>query len=270
MINWPNTRVEIGNLGRVRCEPGWRLDWSEPAFLRDFDLWFVWRGEGEMRLPEQVVPLRPGVCLWMRPGRSYIGRQNPENRLGVTYIHFKLKCRSKRIGRLPAEVREVPYFEYFDAATRHIVELARGRPETASRRFEAEELLRTVLIGLDDPAINLGISLSPTQAEYQRRIGKITSELAENCSESPSVAELAGRAGYSPVHFTRIFKKVTGYLPREFIIQARIARARQLLKESTLSIGEIADALGYSDVFFFSRQFKSRSGLSPNAFRALR
>lgn len=69
---------------------------------------------------------------------------------------------------------------------------------------------------------------------------------------------------------SRVFKQVTGSLPRDFIIQVRIDRAKQLLRESSLSIGEIADALGYPDVFFFSRQFKNRSGLSPTHFRALR
>ncbi|MCE0497833.1 MAG: AraC family transcriptional regulator [Methylacidiphilales bacterium] len=267
MIDWAHTRVEIGNLGRVRCEPGWRLEWNDPRFLRDFDLWFVRSGEGEMRLADRTVALRPGVCLWMRPGHTYIGGQNPRNRLGVTFIHFHLRCRGK-LGRLPAEVQEVSDFQFFDAATRHIVELIqRAGPGAALRRLEAEELLRSVLIGLDAGGSQPGVSLSATQAEYHRRMRKIVSELLENCGDAASVAELARRTGYSPVHFSRVFKKVTGSLPREFIIQARLARARQLLRESSLSIGEIAGALGYSDVYFFSRQFKTRSGLSPTGFR---
>jgi len=271
MIDWANTRLTIGNLGRVRCEPGWRLQWDGPGFLRDFDLWFVRSGEGEMRLADRTVALHPGVCFWMRPGHTYIGRQNPQNRLGVAFIHFDLKCRGRRVSRVPAEVREVMDLQYFDAATRHIVELIHTPgPGAAMRRLEAVELLRSLLIGWDAGTDKGAVSLSPAQAEYERRIRKITSELLENPGDAPPVAELARSAGYSPVHFARLFKKATGALPREFIIQVRIERAKQLLRESSLSIGEIADALGYSDVFFFSRQFKARAGLSPSGFRGER
>ena len=271
MIDWANTRVAIGNLGRVRCESGWRLEWTDPHFLRDFDLWFVRSGEGEMRLADRIVALHPGVCLWMRPGRTYVAEQNLRNRLGVTFIHFHLKCHGKRIGRLPAEVQEVSDFQYFDAATRRIVELIQDAgPDAARRRMEAGEILRSVLIGMDAGVGKPGTMLSTPDAERNRRMRKIASELLENCSDAASVAELARRSCYSPVHFSRVFKKATGFLPREFIIEARIARAKQLLRESSLSIGEIANALGYSDVFFFSRQFKTRSGLSPTGFRAPR
>jgi AraC-like DNA-binding protein len=271
MIDWAHTHVAVGLLGRVRCEPGWRLDWTGPDFLREFDLWFVWSGDGEMRLADRIVSLRPGVCFWMRPGRTYIGVQNPDRRLGVTFIHFDLKCRAKRVRRLPAEVREISDFQYFDAATRHIVELMQKTgPGAPERRLEAEALLRSILIGWDVAESRTGRPLSPAQAEHERRIRKITSGLVENGGDFASVAGLAHRAGYSPIHFSRIFKQVTGSLPGEFIIQARLERAKQLLRESSLSIGEIANALGYSDVFFFSRQFKARSGLSPSEFRQAR
>jgi len=271
MIDWPNARVEIHSVGRVRCEPGWRLDWTDPALLCDFDLWFIWAGEGEMRIADRLVALHAGVCFWMRPGHTYMGAQNPGNRLGVTFIHFDLKCRGKRINRLPAEVREISDFQFFDAATRRIVNLIqKAGPGGAMRRLEAEALLRGVLIDWDAGGAKPEIPLSPAEAEHHRRIRKITSDLVENPGDFASVGDLARRVGYSPIHFSRIFRKVTGVLPGEFIIQVRIERAKQLLRESSLSIGEIANALGYSDVFFFSRQFKARSGLSPSGFRASR
>jgi AraC-like DNA-binding protein len=54
----------------------------------------------------------------------------------------------------------------------------------------------------------------------------------------------------------------------DFIVEARLNRARQLLLESTLSVSQIADELGYEDVFFFSRQFKERTGRTPTEYRA--
>ena len=51
-------------------------------------------------------------------------------------------------------------------------------------------------------------------------------------------------------------------------LAARLARARQLLAETGLTISQIAETLGFRDVFFFSRQFTQRTGQTPSAYRA--
>jgi len=268
-IDWTGAQLEIGPLGRVRCEPGWHLD-GQPGRFNDFDLWFVWAGAGEMWLPDRTLAVYPGLCLWMRPWRTYRCEQDPENRLGVTFIHFDVRHGGRRVKAIPGEVHEVPDFDFFDATARRVVELIRDAPSgEASRRLEAEMLLRGLLTELKrlDAEGAAPRPVSPARAEAHRKIRRMASELQENCAEAVSVGELAAKAGYSPVHFSRVFREVTGFVPREFIIRARIARARHLLKESSLSIGEIADALGYLDVFFFSRQFRERAGMSPTDFR---
>lgn len=52
------------------------------------------------------------------------------------------------------------------------------------------------------------------------------------------------------------------------MILARIQRAKYLLANSSLSVGQIAESLGYADIFPFSRQFKKKTGQSPRGFRA--
>ena len=60
---------------------------------------------------------------------------------------------------------------------------------------------------------------------------------------------------------------MTGHRPQAYVIEAKLERARQLLAESALSISEIAEALGYRDIYFFSRQFRQRTGGSPTDYR---
>ena len=55
--------------------------------------------------------------------------------------------------------------------------------------------------------------------------------------------------------------------PEQFLIHARIDRAKYLLRETDMTIGQIADALGYRDVFYFSRQFARVTGKTASAFR---
>ncbi len=269
-IDWPNITLSIGNLGRVRCEPGWHLGKAHSEHLRDFDLWFVWTGQGRMHLRDQVIDLYPGVCIWMRPGGIYLGSQNPDNRLGVTYIHFTLESGGRILTECPLpEVHYIQDIPFFDTVTRRIIRLIHGvrLEESSARRLEAEALLRGVLIGLEETANHDISAFTPVRAEHRRRIQEITLELLENSGDAPSVAELARRTGYSSAHFSRVFREVTGVMPREYIIQVRLERAKQLLRESSMTIGEIADSLRYGDVFFFSRQFKERTGMSPTEFR---
>ena len=74
--------------------------------------------------------------------------------------------------------------------------------------------------------------------------------------------------GYSVDYFSRVFTQVIGHGPQEFVITARINRAKQLLSETSLSVGEISTVLGFRDVFFFSKQFRQKTDCTPTEFRA--
>lgn len=256
-------RVRIHSAGRVRCDPGWRLGPDFGPRLRDFDLWYVWAGRGSMRLHEgQSIDLRPGVGLWMRPNRTYIAEQDEENRLGVTFIHFDLVDQE----RPPAEeVHELTDAGYGDAVLRRVVEL--WRDSTDARRSAAEALLDAFLIDLATDGDRRKPELVGTARHHRDQVMAAAARIRAAPAEAPSVAELAHEAGYSPDHFARIFRQILGQNPSEFSINQRIDRARSLLSESSLSIGQIATALGYDSVFYFSRQFKERVGASPSAYR---
>ena len=55
--------------------------------------------------------------------------------------------------------------------------------------------------------------------------------------------------------------------PQQFTIEARMRNARSLLIDSGYTIAEIASLCGYSDIYFFSRHFKQRHGITPSIFR---
>jgi len=60
---------------------------------------------------------------------------------------------------------------------------------------------------------------------------------------------------------------MTGQSPKEFMIKQRMGRALALLRESSHTVTQIADLLGYQDLGFFSRQFKENIGISPDHIR---
>jgi AraC-like DNA-binding protein len=81
------------------------------------------------------------------------------------------------------------------------------------------------------------------------------------------VAGLAQLAGMSPTHFARVFKATFGTSPIDWLRRERISQAKRRLAETTAAIKEVAEQVGYGDRYFFSKDFRQHTGLSPRQFR---
>jgi AraC-like DNA-binding protein len=79
-----------------------------------------------------------------------------------------------------------------------------------------------------------------------------------------SVELLADKAGLSRFHFGRLFKALTGKSVTDYINNARIRRAEYLLRNTPLTISEIALTVGYHDIYYFSRIFKKYKDVPPS------
>ncbi|MBC8101514.1 MAG: helix-turn-helix transcriptional regulator [Cytophagales bacterium] len=83
-------------------------------------------------------------------------------------------------------------------------------------------------------------------------------------------ARLAKRLDMAPSTLRRRFRQTVGTPLHEYTLGERIARARALLGETDLPIKAVAERLGYHDVYFFTRQFRQRTGVPPAAYRRSR
>lgn len=86
----------------------------------------------------------------------------------------------------------------------------------------------------------------------------------------PDYDALATELGLTPRTFRREFAKRTGLPPHRYLLAARVSHAREMLAQTDLPIKQIARELGYSDVFYFTRQFRSLAGVPPAVFRKTR
>jgi len=80
---------------------------------------------------------------------------------------------------------------------------------------------------------------------------------------------LAEQAFISDVYFRKIFKQKFGISPKQFIQMHRVEKAKELLRDEKLSVSSIAEAVGYSSVYHFSRSFKKITGYAPSEYAAL-
>jgi AraC-like DNA-binding protein len=82
-----------------------------------------------------------------------------------------------------------------------------------------------------------------------------------------SLDDLAQVAGLSRSHFHRLFKKSLGMTPYQYLVQARIERAKELLLESDQAVADVAATLGFADQSHFSNVFRRHTSITPRAFR---
>lgn len=85
--------------------------------------------------------------------------------------------------------------------------------------------------------------------------------------EDVKVSELAEHCGLNRSYMTKCFTESTGVSPKEYLMQCRMQKAKELLKNADLPISNVAYTVGYSDPFAFSKIFKKREGMSPLEYR---
>lgn len=110
--------------------------------------------------------------------------------------------------------------------------------------------------------------VSPTDINVlpKQRLRQIIDYIHQHLDQDLALAELAAIVQMSPSYFSSLFKQSTGLAPHQYVIQCRIDRAKQLLRQGELTIAEIAFNLGFSHQSHLSRHFKRLIGVTPKAF----
>jgi AraC family transcriptional regulator len=93
--------------------------------------------------------------------------------------------------------------------------------------------------------------------------------MCESYEEPLSLGDIADKAIMSRFHFCRLFKQHTGVTPGRFLSAVRIYQAKRMLLTTSMSITEIAFAVGYNSLGSFSNHFADSVGVSPGRFRRI-
>lgn len=101
--------------------------------------------------------------------------------------------------------------------------------------------------------------------EIQRyRMQKTISYIHENLQENFSVAELAQIAGFSESYFSKLFRQLTGQSVITYQNFLRVTHARNLIQLGDCNVSEAAAAVGFRDIYYFSRMYKKLLGETPS------
>jgi len=106
----------------------------------------------------------------------------------------------------------------------------------------------------------------PSPADRRRAV-EAALWLDDHAAEPIVLADVAAQADLSPFHFLRLFARVVGVTPHQYLVRARLRRAARLLADGDRSISDVALDVGFADLSNFVRTFHRAAGVSPRRFR---
>jgi len=148
-----------------------------------------------------------------------------------------------------------------------VSELATEKPgKEILLRALVEQALVHILRSYAIPKLSEELELSRVGL-VDRRIRRSVELMHTQLDQDLTLKALAAASYLSPFHFARLFKKLTGLSPHNYLAGIRATRAQLLLAETDLSIADIGTRVGYLSGSHFTKAFRTATGTTPREFR---
>jgi AraC-like DNA-binding protein len=244
-------------------------------------------GRCSQRMGERVVVLEPGDLLVVDNLKLHHVMDAPDLNTRVVVISFLPEF----VYSLGSPSHDYAFLlPFYSKLEDRPQVLRRNHPDAGAAYHAVEELLRHYFASQPAPLHQAGCkalllkflyklaqhfeSTEVLRGEFLRqqqrtvRLKKLFEHIARHYPEKLSVAGAARLSDMSPPQFMRSFKQVAGMTLVSYLHHVRLSNAARLLRETSLSIAEIASRVGFADQSYFDRRFKKSFGQSPKQFRS--
>jgi len=243
-----------------RCLSGKGFFMGERA-IPDHLIHLVESGSYMYQIGKENITLKAKQVLWLQPGVKHSFWQNPdEPKTSNLYIRFYLG------NKTPQRLKE--NFLYFNDDSRYYSILTDMLPIYQLEKELEIYRLRSLMANFAANALNepeVPPTVKSGLKSHQKKLAM--GYIYDNLTGRFQIRDLAEKVKMNPVYFARMFKISFGATPQDWIKKERVRLGTSLLLESKYTVSEIAYQLGYEDIYFFSRQFKEVTGVSPQKWR---
>ncbi|MFQ6006459.1 MAG: cupin domain-containing protein [Woeseia sp.] len=239
----------------------------------------VRRGECWVMAGDQTDRLGPGDLVFIEPGRDPVRASEPEGQappaagtgtlLLCGYCDFAEDTLTPLLEVFPSLtiVREEEFLKH---------PWLRSTLDQLSTEYLAQQpgselvvnkLTEIVLVELIRINFGRGEQGRFMAALSDKRIARALQQLHNNPHTAWTLDKLAQRIGMSRAAFAKRFRKLVGHPMFEYLTMLRIQRGKELLRESTLPLYEVASRVGYESDLAFAKTFKKHTGTTPTRYR---
>ncbi|MDD2393219.1 MAG: AraC family transcriptional regulator [Eubacteriales bacterium] len=242
-------------------EPNFRFKGESHPF---WELTFVDLGDMCNLVEEKEYELKQGDLMLCLPDQFH--SQYSRSGKAVRYLTVSFEMRFSDPGIFDGTVFECD--EYMRNLMAAIMTEARGS------RIYSEDLilcyLKELIISLlrvNKIESSLKMSHPAVRRSMENKIAEqAKAYVADKLCEHMTVLDVARSIPVSESYMSKVFRKAEGVSLNNYIIERKLEKAKELLAAGDRSVTEIAEYLGYSNVHYFSAQFKRVYGISPKAF----
>ena len=244
----------------------------------DHRIFYILEGSANFVLADRTVPLSKGMLIYFRPCTPYYF----DGKVKVIVLNFDITRdhSDKKSPRPPSKKLE-------DFDKNKVFE--NDPPEELKdisiieKAFYVENKIREILLHYCYPtkfsdAITSAILkdllcyIAQSTVQKERKFPEIVQNamlyIRQNYDKNISNSQISGEIGYHPFYLNRVFKSNTGLTIHQAVIEERMRIAKKILKETDLSVNEIAMEVGYSDHTHFCAAFKKHTGITPLEYRS--
>ncbi len=260
-----NSDLKVYQYGYEECIPEHTYG---PATRDHYLLHFVHSGKGTYYCDNKSYTLSAGQGFLISPNMITSYRADCEHPWTYSWIGFNGTNAESYLNQMGLSV-ESPVFAYRDqsAFMQIFSELKTLNRNTVVGQIRMIGYLYMLLALLMENASLLSIQGKAFFSSKEEYIKNAVTYIQTNYSAKISVEEIAGYIGLNRSYFGAIFKEYTNSTPQDFIVDFRVDKAKKLLLNTSLSIGDVARSVGYEDPLTFSKLFKKKVGVSPNTYR---
>lgn len=277
-------RLQVLHMDFVQLGSEWQYNHVISPFSR---LYLITAGEGWVFHNEHKYTLKPGY-LYLIPSFTY-SRYHCDTYLEQYFVHildvmegglsifdlatFCYECPANELDR--SLMARLLALNSARKLTRQDPKAYDNRPELLS--FNQSRLDKE---GLQSSIESQGILLqlfarfldSESAGQVQKtktlsQLGQVLQYIHTHLDQKLTVEQLAAERNMNVDYFSRKFLELVGVRPVDYIISKRLERAQLLLTTTDTSLKEIAELVGISNIYYFSRLFKGRFGVPPSQYR---
>ncbi|MGN1097708.1 MAG: AraC family transcriptional regulator [Clostridia bacterium] len=249
-----NRDFNVIQYGYRKCEPGFG---EKPHIWSTFLLHYVYSGKGYLNADGRKIHVSEGEAFVIFPGQIANYFADEAEPFEYRWIEFYGDGMRELLPNAAFSVKN-PVVEddsgEIGRALKDIVDSGELPNAALMSKF-------WTLVG----ALSVGGGKEVNSAE--RYVQQAVYYIQENIGKKTTVIDVSSRLNLSKTYFTSIFTKQMGIPPKKYILSQHMETAKELLKRTSYSVGEIANIVGYDDSSDFTKAFIRYEGTAPSAYR---
>lgn len=232
-----------------------------------YTFYYVLEGSGSVTQCEVNHALQAGQCFLSFPNESSMIKAKYGSHIQVLWISFSGYLVDQYVSRAKLSPYEpIVQDDAVGSLRGMFLQLVEAATKPANRYCPMMSQLYGIFAYLLD---NIPKELKPEAAPAAMYVMKALDFIDIYYQDAISVEDIASSVGLNRKSLYMIFKRITGFSTKDYLIYYRMNRATALLATTNLLVESIALSVGYRDQFHFSKEFKKNVGCSPTEYRKM-